>query len=215
MTCAYSKTFIGNIDQNQFQPINTNNEFRALQGNNIARNEAIPNGEAQTKHPLSTYTDDEKRWLVTTADEERSKVAGFMLRLKRRWDEQYPEKNCVSKQNLRDNAARLKKELEMNVRSEKTQIEKEEDKTLNSTHKWKNDMKVNLLKIEERERNRGRGFMKRMKEAWDDIYENSTISAQTLRDNAARFLKDNSLLNLITVRDGNDVEPEAINIKTN
>ena len=215
MTCAYSKTFIGNIDQNQFQPINTNNEFRALQGNNIARNEAIPNGEAQTKHPLSTYTDDEKRWLVTTADEERSKGAGFMLRLKRRWDEQYPEKNCVSKQNLRDNAARLKKELEMNVRSEKTQIEKEEDKTLNSTHKWKNDMKVNLLKIEERERNRGRGFMKRMKEAWDDIYENSTISAQTLRDNAARFLKDNSLLNLITVRDGNDVEPEAINIKTN
>ena len=55
--------------------------------------------------------------------------------------------------------------------------------------------------------------MKRMKEAWDDIYENSTISAQTLRDNAARFRKDNSLLNLITVRDGNDVEPEAINIR--
>ena len=215
MTCAYSKTFIGNIDQNQFQPINTNNEFRALQGNNIARNEAIPNGEAQTKHPLSTYKDNEKRWLMTTADEEQSKGTGFMLKLKWRWDEQYPEKNCVSKQNLRDNAARLKKELEMNVRSEKTQIEKEEDKTLNSTHKWKNDMKVNLLKIEERERNRGRGFMKRMKEAWDDIYENSTISAQTLRDNAARFLKDNSLLNLITARDGNDVEPEAINIKTN
>ena len=42
------------------------------------------NGEAQTKHPLSTYTDDEKRWLVTTADEERSKGTGFMLRLKRR-----------------------------------------------------------------------------------------------------------------------------------
>ena len=44
--------------------------------------------------------------------------------------------------------------------------------------------------------------------------ENSTISAQTLRDNAARFRKDNSLLNLITVRDGNDVEPEAIDIRT-
>ena len=43
--------------------------------------------------------------------------------------------------------------------------------------------------------------------------ENSTISAQTLRDNAARFRKDNSLLNLITVRDGNDVEPEAIDIR--
>ena len=74
-------------------------------------------------------------------------------------------------------------------------------------------MKVNLLKIEERERNRGRGFMKRMKEAWDDIYENSTISVHTLRDNAARFRKYNSLLGLITVSDGNDVESEAINIR--
>ena len=69
-----------NIDQNQFQPINTNNEFRALHGNNISRNEAIANGEAQTKHLLSTYANDEKRWLVTTADEERSKGTGFMLR---------------------------------------------------------------------------------------------------------------------------------------
>ena len=49
---------MGNIDQNQFQPINTNNEFKALQGNNIARNETIPNREAQTKHPLPTYADE-------------------------------------------------------------------------------------------------------------------------------------------------------------
>ena len=122
MTRAYSKPFMGNIDQNQFQPIKTNNEFRALQGNNIARNEATANEEAQTKHPLSTYTDDEKRSLVTTADEEWSKSTGFMLKLKRRWDEQYPEKNRVSRQNLRDYATKFRKELEMNVRSEKAQL---------------------------------------------------------------------------------------------
>ena len=74
-------------------------------------------------------------------------------------------------------------------------------------------MKVNLLKTEEQKRNRGQRFMKKMKEAWHDIYENSTISAQTLRDNTARFCKDKSLLNLTTVRDGNDVEPEAIDIR--
>ena len=119
MTRAYSKKFMGNIDQNHFQPINTNNEFSTFLGNNITRNEAIPPGETQTRHRLSSYTDDEKRWLVTTADEERTEGTGFMLRLKRRWDEQYPVKNHASKQNLRDNAARLKKELEMNVRSEK------------------------------------------------------------------------------------------------
>ena len=150
---------------------------------------------------------------MTTADEERSKGTAFMLKLKRRWDKQYPEKNCASKQNMRDNAVRFKNKLGMNVQSEKAQIEIEEDTTLKSTHKWTTEMKVNLLKIEERERNRDRGFMKRIKEAWDDIYENSTISAQTLRDNAARFRKDHSLLNLITVRDRNDVEPETIDIR--
>ena len=207
---------MGNIDQNQFQPIHTNNELRALQGNNVARNEAIPNAETQTKHSLSTYADDEKSWLETKADEERSKSTGFMLRLKLRWDEQYPEKNRVSKQNLRDNAARFKKELEMNVGSEKAQIESEVDTTLNNTHKWTTEMKVNLLKIEERERNRGRRFMKRMKEAWDGIYKNSIMSAQTLRYNAVRFRKGNSLINLALInlaRDGNELEPEAIDIR--
>ena len=40
------------------------------------------------------------------------------------------------------------------------------------------------------------------------------MSAQTLRDDATRFRKDNSLLNLITARDRNNVEPEPINIRT-
>ena len=48
------------------------------------------------------------------------------------------------------------------------------------------------------------------KKAWDDIYENSTMSAQTLRDNAAIFHKDNSSLKLIIVRDRTNVEPEGI-----
>ena len=75
----------------------------------------------------------------------------------------------------------------MNVGSEKAQIDIEEDMTPNNANKWTTEMKVNLLRIEECERNQGRGFMRRMKEAWDDIYENSTTTAQTLRDSAARF----------------------------
>ena len=35
-----------------------------------------------------------------------------------------------------------------------------------------------------------------MKEAWDDIYKNSTMSTQTLRDNAFRFHKGKSFFNL-------------------
>ena len=37
--------------------------------------------------------------------------------------------------------------------------------------------------------------MKRMKEAWDEMYGNNQMSAQTLRYNAVRFRKDKSLLN--------------------
>ena len=101
----------------------------------------------------------------------------------------------------------------MNVGSEKAQIEIEEDTTLNNTNKWTTEMKVNLPKTEERERTQSCGFMKRMEEARGDIYENSTMSAQTLRHNTARFHKDSSLLNLVKVRDGNDVEAEEIQIR--
>ena len=72
--------------------------------------------------------------------------------MKRRWEEQYHEKNRVSKKNLRDNAAGFQKKLEMNVRSEKAQTEIQEDIALNNTSKWTTEMKVNLLKLKERER---------------------------------------------------------------
>ena len=55
--------------------------------------------------------------------------------------------------------------------------------------------------------------MRRMKEAWDVIYDDMPISAQTLRDNAARFQKDKALLNLLEVRDGTDVEPEPTQMR--
>ena len=94
-----------------------------FQGNNIGRNETVQNGEARTKHPLSTYADDDKRLLVTTVVKEQSRDTGFLLRLKQRWDKQFPEKNYISKQNLGDNATGFKKELEINVGSEEAQTE--------------------------------------------------------------------------------------------
>ena len=47
---------------------------------------------------------------MTIGYEEWSKGTGYMLRLKWRWDEQYPERNHISKPNLRDNHARFKKD---------------------------------------------------------------------------------------------------------
>ena len=60
---------VGDLDNNQFQP-NINYDQEALQGDNVATiNEAVPNGEAPKKHHLSTYPDEEKKWLVQAADE--------------------------------------------------------------------------------------------------------------------------------------------------
>ena len=89
---------------------------------------------------------------MTTADEESSNGTEFILKLKQRWGEQYPEQKAISKQNRRDKTANFKKELKWNVRSKKTKIEKEQDTILNNTKKLKTEMKVNLLKIDERER---------------------------------------------------------------
>ena len=100
-----------------------------------------------------------------------------MLRLKRRWDEQYPDKKYISKQTLRDNAERFKTEIRRNEVRTEAGFEREQDTSSNNAPIWTNEMKINLLKIEECERNRGRGFMKRMKEAWDDMYGESSVTA--------------------------------------
>ena len=45
-----------------------------------------------------------------------------------------------------------------------------------------------LVKTDEEERDRGRGFMKHIKEKWDAKYPNRHyVSTQNLRDNAVRF----------------------------
>ena len=195
-------TFMGDIDDNQYQ---LNHTTGALQRTNVARqNLAVSNEEAKKRHHLSTYKDDEKKWLVKTEEEERQKGRVFMERLKRRWDEQYPEKRNVSKQNLRDNAVGFKKGVNIDQ-------ETNEGKTNNVIERvgnveCTNEMNINLLRIEDQERSKGRGSMKRMKEAWDLIYDDKPLSAQCLRDNAARIRKDKQLMNLIEVRDERDLE---------
>ena len=65
----------------------------------------------------------------------------------------------------------------MTIGSREEQVEIEQDKTLNNINKCTTEIKSIVLKIDRSENCRGQGFMKRMKEAWDDIYKNSTMSA--------------------------------------
>ena len=62
-------------------------------------------------------------------------------------------------------------------------------------------MKIDVVIMDKEERAKGKGFMKRVKERWDQKYpEYQQVSWQKLRDNAARFKKEPELMSLILVR---------------
>ena len=192
---------MGDLNNIQIEP-NINSE--ALRRQTVAnQRNAISNEEATTnRHHLCSYTDEEKIFLVRIDREERQKGRGFMERIKNRWNEQYPDKTGISKQNLTDNARRFKREIG---------DERNENNTLTDKANWTLEMKVDLIKIDKEERQKGRGFMKRIKEEWDKRYKNSPLTTQCLRDNAARFKMDKDLMNLIEVREGDTVEEDRPN----
>ena len=180
---------------------------RAIQSLNVTDKNTVDSDEsARTKHFLSVYTDKEKEWLVKTDKEERGRGRGFMKRIKGKWDAKYPNRNNVSAQNLRDNAGRFR--LEMNEPNTTNEIQQEmldQNRNTNNANvaktnnEWTNEMKLELLKIKRGERSKGRGFMKRMEERWDEKYHGLPVTAQCLRDTAARISKDKALSNLLEV----------------
>ena len=114
---------------------------------------------------------------MKTDEEERERVRGFMKRIKEKCDAKYPNRNYVSTQNLRDNAVRFI--MEMNEPNTTNEIQQEmvdqNCKTNNSNaaktnNEWTNEMKLELLKIDREERSKERGFIKLMKERWDEKY---------------------------------------------
>ena len=62
-----------------------------------------------------------------------------------RWDKHFPEKSNISKQSLRDNVARFKQDFNVNSNS----INEESCSAQIANSKWTNEIKLNLLKIEE------------------------------------------------------------------
>ena len=122
-----------------------------------------------------------------------------MKRIKEKWDAKYPNRNNVSTQNLRDNAVKFRMEMnEPNTTNEIQQEMVDQNRNTNNANaaktnnEWTNEMKLELLKIDREERSKGRGFMKRMKERWDE---------------SVRISKDKALLNLLEVQD----QGEAVN----
>ena len=61
---------------------------------------------------LTLFGDLRRKYRVGTDcfGEEREKGRGFMQRIKERWGAMYPRRDSISKQNLRDNAVRFRKD---------------------------------------------------------------------------------------------------------
>ena len=95
-----------------------------------------------------------------------------MRRVKERWDAEYPG-IARTAQNLIENARRFKKErwrrpVKIDNRDE---VEVQQQMNNNSTSlEWTAEMKIVLVTLDQEERAKGRGFMKRVKDRWDAKY---------------------------------------------
>ena len=108
----------------------------------------------------------------------------------------------MAAQNLVDNAKSFKKEGYENI-GEQNELIVEQTTPENDSKQlnWTTEMKIDVVTIDKEERTKGRGFMKRLKERWDQKYpEYQHASWQKLRDNAARLKKEPELINLILVQ---------------
>ena len=197
---------MGDIDQdNQFQP----NQMHDDANINVALRSRAENKadheDSRTCHTRSTeWTDKEKQRLIQLDREERLKGKGFIKRINPRWDQEFPSKKKTA-QNLVDNARRFKLAASANGRSDQ-----QEGVVATRKIQWTTHMKVHLIVIDQEERQKGRGFMKRVKERWDTKYpEYKRVSMQQLRDNASRFKTEKEIINLILVRRRQEIEPAA------
>jgi len=82
--------------------------------------------------------------------------------------------------------------------------------------KWTNDKKLKLLELYNQAKSEGRGFMKRLKEKWDNEFPDvKFLSEQNLRDSASKFKKDKALvrLELVQRREGGNRERNEANLE--
>ena len=164
--CVTKYYFMGDLDYIQFQPISQD----------IADDAVVPLG-AENQANLETnrvritnnceWSDEQKHRIVEIDIQERQKGKSFMKRIKQIWDLEFPESNRTA-QNLLDNARRFKKEGWGNIAVREDLGTGQAIPEINNKHlDWKTDMKINLVIMDEEERVKGRGFMKRVKERWD------------------------------------------------
>lgn len=93
--------------------------------------------------------------------EVRALGKGFMRRVKRRWETEYPNQKAFSIKALRNNAANFKQEQMV---KDYLGMESSDELEHNGKSKWITSEKIRLVELDREERAKGRGFMKRLRE---------------------------------------------------
>ena len=144
------------------------------------------------------WTNDEKLKRVQINREERQKGKNFMKRIKQRWHIEFPQKKKYSEK-LSWQARWFEKESLGPGGGANIQAQKNID--------WTTEMKIKLVKIDDEQESKGRGFMKRVKERWDfEFPESACVSMHNLRNNVPRFQKEPQIRNLILVRNRIEID---------
>ena len=168
-----SKPFMDDLDNNQFQP----NQLHDVADDTMAPNDAENRANHDNNnivHLMNNreWTNEQKQRIVEIDMLERRRGKNFMGRVKGRWDAEYPG-IARTAQNRIDNARRFKKEgsgrpVEIDNRDE---VEVQQQMNNNrASLEWTTEMKIVLVTLDQEERAKGRGFMKRVKDRWDAKY---------------------------------------------
>ena len=191
---------MGDIDQNQFQPQQTHDVVNKTVVEQVDAENIASQLHNNNVHIMNRgeWTNEEKLKIVQTNTEERQKGKNFMKRIKQQWEIAFPQKKRTT-ENLVYNARRFEKEILRPRGGANIQAQKNID--------WTTKMKIKLVKINDEERTKGRGFMKRVKERWDlEFSEQESVSMHNLGNNASRFQKEPEIRNLIVVRNRNEID---------
>ena len=152
--------YMEDLDNNQFQPNQphdiTNDtvaqigaENRANHDNNVIVH-IINNRE---------WTEEQKRKLVEIERQEMRKGKNFMKRVKARWDTEYKKEGW-------GRPAELENQDKIEVQQQTQVIGEQKRKSI----EWTTEMKIVLVMLDEDERAKSRGLMKRVKDRWDVKY---------------------------------------------
>ena len=140
-------TTIGTLNHNMAQDNVTNSQEKPINNSSLRKR---------------IWSEREIEKLVAINTEERLKIYGFMVRLKKIWDEEFPEKTHCSANGLRNNASRFKKEKK-GSRDLQNPPQINEQPNIKGKTKWGNEKKVKLVQLKEQARNGGIGSMERLK----------------------------------------------------